>query len=408
MGRRSGFGGLMVAVARDAARAQRQAAANQRQQVREYERALRQAERNCALEAKEARQRYLEERLQDVQDQNASLNDSIQELRTILEHALTVDDTISFDSLRPHEKFPAFVVPRVLAEPYPKPARVSFFAPIKPPNWFMNLFPSGKAKHQQELKEAEEKYQAALAQHKDDERECVTQIEKLRAQHEEDRKAFRLKQDERNAEVNEFEGAYRSGDKEAIIAYNSMVLERSVYPESLPREFRVAYSIESKELVLEFDLPNVDAVPSVLEYKYVKARDAVETKSRKQSEIKDLYQDMIAAIALRAIHEVFEADQGKHLQVATFSGFVQAVDPTTGRDVRPCLISVRATRERFDEIDLSRVDKRACLRNLGAQVSPRPDERIAVKPIVEFNMVDGLFLEAMSYRSLNLGQTSWS
>lgn len=382
----------MVAVARDAARAQRQAAAHHKRQLREYERATRQAERNRLLTGKEERQRYVEERLQDVQDQNASLADRIQELRTILEQTLTVDDTISFDSLRPHENFPAFVIPKVLAEPYPEPPRADFFAQMKPLNWFMNLFPSARAKHQQALSEAEGKYQAALKQHRADEIEREAQIQKVRAQHEEDQKALRLKQDERNAEIDEFESAYRNGDKEAIIAYNSMVLERSVYPESLPREFRVAYSAESKELVIEFDLPKPDVVPSVLDYKYVKARDAVDTKSRKQSEIKDLYQDMIAAIALRTIHEVFEADQGKHIQVATFSGFVQTVDPTTGRDVRPCLISVRTTRERFDEIDLGRVDKRACLRNLGAQVSPRPEERIAVKPIVEFNMVDHRFV----------------
>lgn len=382
----------MIAAARDAARAQRQAEAHHRGQLREHERALRQAERNRVSAVKEERQRYIEDRQQDVQDQNTSLADRIQELRTILEQTLTVNDTISFDSLRPHEKFPALVVPKVLAEPYSEPARASFLAPIRPPNWFMNLFPGVKAKHQQALSEAEEKYQAAVKQHTADEAERKAQIQKVRAEHEEDKKAFRVKQDERNAEINEFEGAYRSSDKEAIIGYSSMVLERSVYPESLPREFRVAYSAESKELVIEFDLPKPDVVPSVLEYKYVKARDAIDTKLRKQSEIKDLYQDMIAAIALRTIHEIFEADQGKHIQVATFSGFVQTVDPTIGRDVRPCLISVRTTRERFDEIDLSRVDKRACLRNLGAQVSPRPDERIAVKPIVEFNMVDHRFV----------------
>jgi len=44
-------------------------------------------------------------------------------------------------------------------------------------------------------------------------------------------------------------------------------------------------------------------------------------------------------------------------------------------------------------LDLSRVDKFTCLRNLGAQVSPRPSELQAVKPIVDFNMVDKRFVE---------------
>jgi restriction system protein len=57
------------------------------------------------------------------------------------------------------------------------------------------------------------------------------------------------------------------------------------------------------------------------------------------------------------------------------------------------LISVRTTKERFTEIDLARVDKRACLKNLGAQVSRQPDEAQPVKPIVEFDMADARFVD---------------
>lgn len=382
----------MIAVARDAARAQRQAAANQRRLIREQERAVRQAERYRVLQAKEARQRYLEERLEEVQDQNTALTDSINELRGILEQTLSVDDTISFNSLRSHAKFQQFTAPKELAEPQAEPNRVSFFRTVRSPNWFSNLFPSVRAKHQRALEDAEEDYQSALRRHKREEEKRESEVAKLRVEYEQKKAAFLKRQEEQNAEIDEFEKAYHAADHEAIIAYCSMVLERSVYPETIPHEFRVAYSTESKELVVEFDLPRPDVVPSVLEYKYVKARDAIDSKPRKQTEIKDLYQDVIAAIALRTVHEILESDQSKHVQVVTFNGFVQTVDPTTGRDVRPCLISVRSTRERFEEIDLSRIDKRACLRNLGAQVSPRPDERIAVKPIVEFNMIDKRFV----------------
>lgn len=104
----------MAAVARDAARAQRQAAASQRRLIREHERAMRQAERNRILAAREARQRYLEERLQEVEDKNDALNEYIQELRSILDCTLSIDDTISFDSLRSHEPFRQFVVPKVM------------------------------------------------------------------------------------------------------------------------------------------------------------------------------------------------------------------------------------------------------------------------------------------------------
>ena len=90
---------------------------------------------------------------------------------------------------------------------------------------------------------------------------------------------------------------------------------------------------------------------------------------------------------------MFEADQGGHLEIVVFNGYVQTINPATGRDIQPYLISVRTTKDRFMSLDLSRIDKRACLRNLGAQVSPRPTEMQAVKPIVEFAMVDRRFIE---------------
>jgi restriction system protein len=79
--------------------------------------------------------------------------------------------------------------------------------------------------------------------------------------------------------------------------------------------------------------------------------------------------------------------------VVCFNGFIRSLDPATGQDIQPHLVSVRTTKETFLGIDLRRVDKRVCLRNLGANVSHQPDEAQAVKPIVEFDMVDARFVD---------------
>ena len=172
-----------------------------------------------------------------------------------------------------------------------------------------------------------------------------------------------------------------------------MVLERSEYPEGFPQNFRLAYVPESKELVIEYELPDTSVIPDVVEYKYIKTKDAIESNLRKAAEIKESYQDIVASVALRTLHEVLEADQGHHLEVVVFNGFVQAIDAATGKDIRPCLVSVRTTRKQFEEINLARIDKRMCLRNLGAQVSPQPQAMQPVKPIIEFDMVDKRFVE---------------
>jgi restriction system protein len=66
-----------------------------------------------------------------------------------------------------------------------------------------------------------------------------------------------------------------------------------------------------------------------------------------------------------------------------FNGFVNGVDPATGHDAKFYLISVQVPRERLLSIDLKRVDKLACLKGLGAHISPRPTDMIAVKPVVD-------------------------
>jgi len=151
-----------------------------------------------------------------------------------------------------------------------------------------------------------------------------------------------------------------------------MVLERSKYPDGFPQEFRIAY---------------------VEEYKYVKAKDEIAEKARNTKDIKQLYQDILAGVSLRTIHEIFEADQGNHIDVVVFNGYVETVDPATGKDIKPMLLSVKTTKVTFSEIELNRVDKKICLKNLGAQVSRSPEELQAVKPIVEFDMVDKRFVD---------------
>ena len=148
-----------------------------------------------------------------------------------------------------------------------------------------------------------------------------------------------------------------------------------------------------QELVIEYRLPTADIVPQEEEFKYVKTKDEITSKPRRAKEIKDIYQDLVAAVAIRTIHEVLEADQANAIAVVAFNGYVQTRDLATGKKIKPCLISLRVTSEKFSDIDLEHIDKKVCLRNLGAQVSARPEEMLAVKPVVEFDMVDKRFIE---------------
>ncbi len=391
-------------MARETARQQRVAEAARRRQIREEQTALRVATREAArrdremkksqMQAdKDARGQYLEARIAETEGLNSDLRDRIEKLSQVLEHTLHVDDSITFASLRINDDYPPFEPPEELQRPSDKPVQDDFLSQVIAPRGLRTLLPSVKKRHARELQKAQEEYASAAHKWEIQEKRRTEELDSLRVQHEKSRAIFQQKRDQRNAEVAELEQAYVCGDPGAVAAYTNMVLERSEYPEGFPQKFRLAYVPESKQMVIEYELPTVEIVPQVLEHRYMKAKDEITDKPRKMAEIRELYQDIVSAIALRSIHEVIEADQGNHLEVVCFNGFLQTVDPATGRDVRPHLISVRTTRKEFEGIDLSRVDKVICLRNLGAQVSPRPAEAQAVKPIIEFDMVDKRFVE---------------
>jgi restriction system protein len=393
MARRTSFISLMNQIARDQAKRQREQEQYVRAQQKAHERAQRENARQKALLDKEAKQQYLNSRIEEIEYDNKQIVEKIKELDGILEHTFQVNDAIAFDDLRIKDKFREFSIPSELQKIPPTPNLDDFINEVKKPTGFEKLIPGTEGRYQKELQEARKKSILYEAKYEKYMAAREVKINALREAYEKEKQGFELKVQARNQEVDELSSAYHRCDPDAVCTYNTMVLERSEYPVDFPQEFRLAYLPEPKELVVEYELPNPDIVPPIDEYRYVKTKDIIEEKLRKAPEIKEIYQGVIASICLRTIHEVFEADQANTILIVVFNGFVQTIDPSTGKDIRPCLISIRTTKQNFSEINLSRVDKRACLRNLGAQVSQQPDEMQAIKPVIEFDMVDKRFVE---------------
>jgi restriction system protein len=375
MGRRSGIGGLVTAIARAqrasvaahnrAVREEARAARAHARAVRQYERA--QAAYNRDME-REAKRQYLQDQLETAEDQTAALAATVDALDAVLSHTIEVDDCINFDSLRLPTTYPPFEPPPHLAHGRPEPRRDAYVSSVQTPGVLSRLIPGAEARHQEKLRLAEAQYQSAVNEHQSAERARIAALDAAHQDYE-TRKAETLAQaQQRNTEVDAFESAYLLGDVDSIVAYTTMVLERSDYPVEMPQAFRLEYEPESREVVIDYELPDATIIPVTAEVRYVKSKDAFEEKPRRASEIRERHQRLVASIALRSIHEVFEADRKNHVDVVTFSGFVHAIDPATGQDGRPYLISIRARRAEFDAIDLARVDPTVCVRKFAPGV----------------------------------------
>jgi restriction system protein len=176
--------------------------------------------------------------------------------------------------------------------------------------------------------------------------------------------------------------------------YFELVLGQSKYPDVFPIERKVAYLPESKQLVVEFELPAFsEAVPVVEKFRYVKKTDEIIEAKRNEKLRHAIYSNVIAQAVLRCLYDVFHADKQTVAETVVLNAHVSTVDPATGHKIHPCLISVRTSRDRFLDLDLRYVDPISCLKDLKASVSSQPGELVAVKPILEFNMIDPRFIQ---------------
>jgi restriction system protein len=84
----------------------------------------------------------------------------------------------------------------------------------------------------------------------------------------------------------------------------------------------------------------------------VKTKDVVQPDPRKDSEIKQLYEKLLARVTLRTLAEAFDVAPVTLVDGIVFNGYVSAKDRATGQPVRPLVMSTHATREAFSEIVL--------------------------------------------------------
>jgi restriction system protein len=194
------------------------------------------------------------------------------------------------------------------------------------------------------------------------------------------------------------EEAFNTHGSEAFVAALQQALATSAYPDGLCGSCAAMYRPEARELLIEYELPRQDVVPAVAGYRYLKTKDMVQPEPRKDAEIKKLYGRLIARVALRTLAEAFDVAPTTLVSGIVFNGYVSAKDRTTGKPVRPLLISTHATREGFAEIvlDEPELDPEACLRAyLNAVVSPHPYDLEAVRPVVQFDLSKYKFVEEM-------------
>jgi len=330
---------------------------------------------------KARQQQYLESQQRAAEAKAAAVDQQVKILDEVLISILP-RAPLSFDGLRVVPEVPDFD-PGPLGTAHAVPDW-NEYASIEP-GGLSRLF-GGTARHQRQTAEARARFEAAMAdyQHREGQRQRALAAAKV--EHEHKITDARVNAEEQNAVVEGRREVFATGDPEAVEWFVDRVLEGSRYPAGFPRQYQVAYRPENRDVVVEFEFPPQQVVPTARGYRYVKARDVIEPLSRPANEIKQRYSRLIACIALRVLHEIFAATPADVIEAVVFNGRVSTTDRATGKPARPHLLSVSAERVVFQDLVLAAVEPAACLKRLNALVSPNPFDMEAVEPFIAFDL----------------------
>ncbi|MCX4982430.1 restriction endonuclease [Streptomyces sp. NBC_00572] len=341
-------------------------------QQRDAERVQRAHERDVARMQREQRAAYRQQRDADALRRTQELDARVRVLEGLLAAGCRAP-AFSVEALRRGEDVEPFS-PGPLGEPVPMPDQ-RFYQPEAA--WTA----SGRAQAERDARARFERdwYTAQAA-----EARRVEQLAAYRRAYDEWAAGRLAEIRAHNSGVAGTEAALTGGDPETVVEFFSAVLFSSAgWPEGFPREVSAAYDRGGRGFVLDWDLPGYDIVPEAKGAKYLPSTDQEKEVPRPVTQRRALYRDVLAQSVLLVVRELFAADRFGALGRVALNGYVGGVDPATGLASRVCVASVVVERGVFERLNLEFVGAVECLTGaLSGKLSAKPDERVAVAPLL--------------------------
>lgn len=361
----------------------------QRRLERERERERRAAEALRKENERKARQAYIQARKEEVVKLNNSLESRVSELQNFLVNGLARTQQPSLTWFRRTANVPPLQLGD-LTHPAPAPQWEAFAPPAA--GWWKRTF--AQTTITAELQAAQSAYQESVTAHGAAEAAREHAVAAKRNEHEIAAKKIRAEVGDHNRQVSELARRVERREKAAVEDALLRILSAVPVPRDFPTHIQIAYDPSAEHAVLEWELPAPSCVPDVKSVKYIQVRDEIVQTSRQARERAEIYRRVVAQLCLLIVRMVLNAD-GRLSQVS-FNGRVRHVNPATGHEERPHIISVIVERPQFDSLLLDRVQPQECLRHLNALVSQHPFELEPVEPLVEFDRSRLAFIDGLS------------
>jgi restriction system protein len=371
---------------------------------------------------------HKENRAGRVDELNQEAKEALESLNNILVHTLTVNDTVDWDSIKRKDGFkinpinlfndgkkPDFIIFNSFGRPTDfkkvgQPIEPTFEKVKNEYGFFSKIF-RGKA-----IKEDFDARVKKWEQQKEKNNKDNTDMESVFNQAV---KGFEIKKNEfeeekrRNNEALEnIKSRYKEKDPKAIEEYCDLVLSVSQYPDYFPKNWVLEYRVDNRIVVVEYDLPAPDQLPTIESYKYIKSRDEVSEKVLTQAARKKNYDSTIYQICIRTLHELFEADVINAIDAVAFNGLVTNINLATGMKETKLIMSIVANKDQFIGFDLSQIDPKATFKHMKGVAAVSLVDLTPIPPIIQLDKSDKRFISGRNVvgdldGSVNLAAMHW-
>lgn len=352
---------------------------------------------------------YKESNILEAEVKTKEAEELMKELETILEQTINVNDAVNWDELKNHKPFkeisPENHLQSRLDEIFKPDVPQIFLIPREPnqsdndfklkfnfiekfifkswqqkkvdrniqkfseakSNWLIEKSriekqnKNNKVKYEQDLKLYNQQIELAKEQNKAE----VIEWKKKKEKYYQDQTDF-------NKKIEQIKEDYFEKKPHSIIENCDLVLNNSNYPDYFPKTYELDYKPEKEILIIDYCLPQIESLPRTKNIKYIKSRDNFKEMNISNTALNQLYSTVVFQIAIRTVHEIFEADIVNAISIVCFNGYVE-------NDEAEFIISYQADKDTFNKLSLRRLNCKEAIKSFKGRFTAK---LTAIEPIL--------------------------
>lgn len=353
---------------------------------------------------------YKQSNILEAEEKTKEAEEQIKQLETLLEQTINVNDAVNWEELKNHRPFKEVSPENYLQtrlDKIIKPTKAGHIPVPKEPlqtdsefqpqfNFLEKyLFKSWQQKKIdksiQDFKNSHSNWLAEKAriekQNKDNiekyEQETISynkEIERTKEQNRDEviewenrKEKYYKDQSDFNNKIDLMKEEYLQKKPHSIIENCDLVLNNSKYPDYFPKTYELDYNPKKELLIIDFCLPQIESLPRTKSVKYVKTEDNFKETSISNTTLNQLYSSVVFQVAIRTIHEIFEADVVNAISTVCFNGYVD-------NDKIEYIISYQADKETFNKLNLKGLDCKETIKNYKGKFTAKLTE---IEPLMK-------------------------